>query len=104
MSAADELKGEQKKVYLLPPTGCVLHLSDGQVTALYRLFAMLDSENTGKIDSYVGQKLGLDGGNSGGVSFGVFLQHFCLSDEERIDSSKEINEWIAGKEALLGED
>ena len=81
-----------------------MHLNNGQVTALYRLFAMLDSEHTGKIDSYLGQKLGLDADNSGGVSFGVFLQHFCLSDEKRIDSSKEINEWIAGKEALLGED
>jgi len=96
------------------------YLSDGQVTAIYRLFSVLDSANTGKIDpelknlvaentSKASVLLGElnaymeDKDESGDVSFGEFLEQFRLhedpGDAEDIDKlTEEFKELLKTKE------
>jgi len=96
------------------------YLSDGQTTAIYRLFSVLDLANTGKIDpelknlvaentSKASVLLGElnaymeDKDESGDVSFGEFLEQFRLhedpGDAEDIDKlTEEFKELLKTKE------
>ena len=95
------------------------YLSDGQTTAIYRLFSVLDPANTGKIDpelknlvaentSKASVLLGElnaymeDKDESGDVSFGEFLEQFRLhedpGDAEDIDKlTEEFKELLKAK-------
>jgi len=110
LSKAEALKGEPKQLDLVGRSSNATSLSKGQVTAIFRLFATVDRENTGKIASSLARKLAssgsLDENNSGYVSFAHFLGHFKTERvlgqfEETLDSEEEMKKWIAGKEKLL---
>ena len=117
--ASVDLTGTPIKLELFSPNSAETHLSYGQVTAIYRLFSVLDLANTGKIDpelknlvaentSKASVLLGElnaymeDKDESGDVSFGEFLEQFRLhedpGDAEDIDKlTEEFKELLKAK-------